>query len=359
MLDDSLLDDQARLADLDRVSGGCLRAAASAGAQVRSTTELADEAGVPRLAGARPRALVLVTRPGVGPAVVRLLVALLTTECPVPVVVAPAVPVWAGALDVVVAHTDDPDDIVLAESVDRARRRGASIVVTAPPDGPVAAAAAGTFLLPPRVRVAGEFSYPRALAAGLIVLDTLGLLRTDLRSLADELDREAERDGTVFESFVNPAKSIALRVADRVPLLCGLDEPATAVAEHASEALARFAGVVAAVGGYPQVFSRTVLHRAAVRATSGEDMFADPEDHVGGPRVLLLSVERDQVAEAINRRAQAVLPGADVVSAGEETTGTAAVHAAVLAQRLEMAAIYLGLATGALGGTGRDAPLVG
>ncbi|HKR52073.1 MAG TPA: hypothetical protein VJT72_21330, partial [Pseudonocardiaceae bacterium] len=60
--DDDLLDDPGRLEVTD--TGGLLRAAATAGAQVRSTASAAEEAGLGRLAGERPRALVLLTRPG-------------------------------------------------------------------------------------------------------------------------------------------------------------------------------------------------------------------------------------------------------------------------------------------------------
>lgn len=358
VLDDSLLDDPDRLAIADGDAGGCLRAAASAGAQVRATAEAAAESSLGALAGTRPRALVLVSRPGVGPSVHRLLAALLGPACPVPLVVGEAVPSWVGALDVVFAHTDDPWDVVLAESVDRACRRGASVLLTAPPDGPVAAAAArDTVLLPPRVGVPVGFAFPRALAAGLLLLDALGLLRTDLAGLADELDKEAERDRAGFESFVNPAKSLALRVAGRTPLLCGLDRVATAVAGRAADALGGFAGVVAGAADYPQVAGLPVLHRAAVRATSGEDIFADPDDAEAGLlRVLLLAVADGPEADATRLAAVDMLDGADLLTV-EETTGGAAVRAAVLALRLELMAVYLGLATGALGGPGRYAPV--
>jgi hypothetical protein len=359
MLDDSLLDDPVRLAAVDGESGGCLRAAASAGAQVRATAEFAAESAIRDLDGIRPRAIILVNRPGVGPAVNRLLVALLGLECPVPVVVTEAAPIWTGPLDVVVAHTDDPGDLILAESVHRAGRRGAHIVLTAPQDGPVAAAAAGgAVLLPERVPVPAGFAFPRALAAGLLVLDRLGLLRTSIDVLADELDREAEQDHAAYESFVNPAKSLALRLADRTPLVCGLDRVATAVADHAVDMLGAFAGVVAGAADYAQVQSRTVLHRSAVRSTSGGDIFADPDETQSGLlRVLLLAVANDAQSEATHLAANDMLSGADLLAPGEETKGGSAVRAAVLALRFELTAVYLGLATGALGGPGRYASL--
>jgi hypothetical protein len=300
----------------------------------------------------------MVTRPGVAPAIAQLLLALLPPNCAVPIVLSEDVPSWVGPLDVLLVHSDDPGDHALAASIDRARRFGATLVVTAVDEGPVAAAAAGALLLPPRIDLPPGFGYPRALAAGLIVLDALGLLRTDVLNLADELDREAERDHANFESFVNPAKSLALRVADRTPLLCGLDPVAAAVAWHAAEVLAGFAGIVASHGGYPQVCSRRVLYRSAIGASAGTDIFADPDDVVpGGPRALLLSITDDPQAIADRMAAIDDLPGADLLQPAEETTGGAAVRAAVLALRFEMASVYLGLASGMLGGSGRYEPV--
>lgn len=361
VLDDSLLDDPARLSEHDHE--GLLRAGAAAGAQVRSTAEAAVDAHLDDLLDVRPRALVLVNRPGVGPDVARLLVALLGPSCPVPVVVADAAPSWVGALDVVLAHTEDAGDHMLAESVDRASRRGARVVLTAPEDGPVAAAAAGhAALLPPRVPVPPGFCFTRALTAGLLVVRALGLLRTDTEVLADELDVEAERDHPVHESFVNPAKSIALRFAERTPLLWGLDDVATAVAARAAATLAGFGGVVCDAAGYQQAATRTALHRAALRASSGADIFADPDEQpLEGAgtrlRVQLLAVRQGPEAQAAKQAALDALPGADLMEPADEVSGGDAVCAAMLALRFELAALYLGLAAGTLGGPGSIAPV--
>jgi hypothetical protein len=72
--DDELLDDPRRLEATD--SGGLLRAAATAGAQVRATAAAAQEAGLDQLGGQRPRALVLLTRPGAAPAAAPLATAI-------------------------------------------------------------------------------------------------------------------------------------------------------------------------------------------------------------------------------------------------------------------------------------------
>ncbi|MFE0110796.1 hypothetical protein ACFWX6_16785, partial [Amycolatopsis sp. NPDC059019] len=63
VLDDSLLDDPARLAEAD--SAGLLRAAAMAGAQVRATAEAAAELDQgQRLEHRRPRAHLRIDHPG-------------------------------------------------------------------------------------------------------------------------------------------------------------------------------------------------------------------------------------------------------------------------------------------------------
>jgi len=358
VFDDSLLDDSARIGDND--TAGWLRAAARAGAQVRATAEVAAELGVARMFEERPRALVLLTRPGVGTSVAKLSSALLGPGCPVPVVVADELPPWVGALDVVLAHTEDPGDAMLAESIYRAGRRGARVLLTAEPEGPVAASAAGhALLIPPRVPVPQGFGFARAFGGWLVALNALGLLRTDISLIADELDREAERDHPMHESFVNPAKSLALRIAERTPLLWGLDHPATAVAAHGAGMLACYAGVVSDVAGYPQALTKSVLHRRAVQSTSAEDLFADPDDEpTGQVRVLLLAVRQGQLAEMARRAAQETLPGADLLEPAEEVTGGDAVCAAMLALRFELAALYLGLAAGTLGGPGLYAPAV-
>ncbi|MEU3627974.1 hypothetical protein BS329_12725 [Amycolatopsis coloradensis] len=355
--DESLLDDPARLAEAD--TAGLLRAAAMAGAQVRATAEAAAELELSdRLDVGRPRSLVLIDRPGVSRTLTRLVAALLTPACPVPVVVAEVVPSWIGALDVVFAHTDDAGDRELAASLERAARFGATVVLSGPGEGPVAAAVAGKgVLLAPRIPVPPEMAFPRGLAAALLTANALGLLVADLEQLADHLDAEAEKDYLARDSFANPAKAMALKVAERQPLLWGLDPVAVAVGEHAAHAFAAHAALVCDVEDYRQALARPALRRAALSGSVDRDIFADPEEGVGStPRVLLLSVRTGPAAEAARYQAEDLLPGADVIAPAEEIETDEIVRAAVLALRFELAAVYLGLAVGSIGGAGRYTP---
>ncbi|MBK1785702.1 hypothetical protein [Prauserella cavernicola] len=358
-LDDTLLDDPARLNEAD--GAGLLRAAAMAGAQVRATIEAAAELELSdRLDIGRPRAVVLVVRPGVSRSVTAVLNALLAPACPVPVVISETVPSWIGALDVVLAHTDDPYDSDLAGSLERAARYGATVVLSAPPDGPVASSIAGRgLLIAPRVLVPPELAFARALTAGLLTANTLGLLVSDVEGLADRLDSEAERCHPGHETFVNPAKALALRIADHTPLLWGLDQVAVAAAQHASYALGAHAGIVSDAADFRQALARPALHRAVTRSGGERNIFADPDDfsaEAPPPRAFLLAVRTGQAADGARYRASEMLPSADLLAPADEISADDAGCAAVLALRFELAAVYLGLAAGTIGGAGRYTP---
>ncbi|GEL16951.1 SIS domain-containing protein [Pseudonocardia asaccharolytica] len=357
VLDDTLLVDPAALAAVD--TGGVLRSAATAGAQVRSVAHAAQEAGVADLGGHRPRALILLRRPGASAPAAAILAALLGATCPVPVVVAETAPSWIGPLDVVVAHTADPTDSELADAVGRAVQRGAEVVLSAPGAGPVASAGAGRVrLVEPRVPVAPGLDLPRALAVGLLTASALNLLGLPLDPrldpLADELDREAERNQPGHEPFMNPAKTLALRLAEHTPLLWGTDPPAAAVAVHAACALATHAGVVAHADDVARGATAVGLRRALDVAAARHDVFHDPFDDSPGAtappvRLVLLATGEEDPELVTLRRTGRAWPAADMLHPVDEivrgTRHAALLRAAVLASRFDIAAIYLGLAT--------------
>jgi hypothetical protein len=358
VLDDTLLGDPAALASAD--TAGVLRSAATAGAQVRSAAQAAAEAGVGELAGHRPRALVFLRRPGSSGAAAEIVGALLGSLCPVPVVVADVVPGWVGPLDVVLAHSADPTDTELAESVARAVNRGAEVVLSCPAEGPLASAGAGRArFVEPRIPVPPALDLPRALAVGLCVVSALGLwpggLDPALDPVADVLDAEAERNQPGHEPFMNPAKSMALRLAEHTPLLWGVDPPAAAVAGHGATALATHAGVVAHAADIAQGATATGLRRAVDLSDRGDDIFRDPFDDPGPDappvRVVLLATSEDDPGQVAARRTGRGWP-ADLAHPVDEvargTKDAALLRTAVLASRLDAAAIYLGLATRAI-----------
>ncbi|MFP5069609.1 SIS domain-containing protein [Pseudonocardia nantongensis] len=355
VLDDTLLADPGELTSRDTT--GVLRAAATAGAQVRSAVHAAGEAGLDRLRGHRPRALVLLRRPGVSGAVADLLTALLGDRCPVPVVRAERVPGWIGPLDVVLAHSTDPSDPVLAESVETATRRGAEVVLSAPDSGPVAQAGAGRVrLVEPRIPLPEGLGFAQALTVALSAVSELELLSPTggLEPLAEVLDAEAERCQPGHEPFVNPAKSLALRLAERTPLLWGVDPAAAAVAAHGATALATHAGIVAHADDLGQAGTLAGLRVAVDLAERETDIFRDPFDDPAPdaalpPRLVLFGTGEEDPQQVSRRTLGREWPNADLAHPVEEvprgTPDAVLLRAGVLALRADIAAVYLGLAT--------------
>ena len=366
MFDDSLLGDARALAEVD--TGGALRSAATAGAQVRSTAHSAAEAGVGELAGGRPRALVLLRRPGVSGSAAELLRALLGPVSPIPVLTSETVPGWIGPLDVVVAHTADRDDIELAESVQLAVGRGSEVVLSAPADGPVASAGAGRArLVEPRIPVPPGLDLATALALGLTVVAALDLAGTALSPLldplADQLDAEAERNQPGHEPFMNPAKSLAMRLAEHVPLLWGTDPLATAVAEHAATALALHAGLVAQGSAMGQAATAAALVRELDRGARDSDIFRDPFDDTGGVeglplRLILIATGEEDPGQVTLRITGRGWPASDLAHPVDEvprgTRHAGLLRAGLLAARFDVAAVYLGLATRTIQPAGQE-----
>ncbi|MEU8898429.1 tobH protein [Nocardia sp. NPDC048505] len=382
------LDDAASLEAAD--TGGALRSAASGGAQVRATAAAVGEDVLARLAGLRPRSVVLVCGSGRAARAAGLLIAALGDRAGLPIVSATTLPPWVGPLDVVLVAGDDAGDPRLIDSVDRAVRRGAEVVVAAPLEGPLRAAAAGrAAILEPRVQVLAHNRMLRFLAAGIAVLRLVDPSRTanavpDLTALADVLDAEALRDGPHSDVFHNPAKTLAARMQERGIVLAGDSPAATELAAHGAEVLLQTAGRVSAAAGLSEAVA-ALPRLTAAAGNAGPDF--DPlfhDEELDGPapvqrvRVFVLSADPDQSAA---RRRIAVFGGgsglvdADLVSAevdllqatladpsvpaaakpddpGAERPGGSSGHGteleqlAVLSLRLEMAAAYLRLLGG-------------
>jgi hypothetical protein len=352
------LDDTESLLAADR--DGLLRAASTAGAQVRAAAAAADEGALDLVRGDdRPRTVIWVAGRGTAETAGAMLAATLGGGAGQPIVVAAETPPWVGALDVLIVAGDDPGDPALVGAAATGVRRGARVVVAAPFEGPLRDATAGRVaVLGPRLRVPDEFGLARYLAAGLAALQSVDpKLGMNLAELADELDAEALRNSASREVFTNPAKALVERMVRRNVVLAGDCAATLALARHGCSALLRIAHQVAAATGLAEAL--TALRAAA---PSG---FADPADalfhdeEIDGPvaermRVLALTLtaERTVVASRV-----AGLDDVDIVSAADVPDVTdvspAAVNAqraeqqlAILAVRLEMAAVYLRLVRG-------------
>ena len=329
--DETLLDDEGRRHAVDR--SDVLRSLAGAGAQVRRAVAIAAETDLGLVAGGeRPRAVHVAAvggAEGVG-TVLDLLTArtgpvLLTADGSGPL------PGWVGTLDLVVAvslsgRADGP-----VRQAREAARRGAHVLTIGAPDSPLAEAAhaARGVHLP----IEPGSGHSRAALWGMVARAVLAVAACGvvdvpgdvLGDVADRLDAQAEACRPDAEYFVNPAKTLALDLSSRVPVVLG-DGPVTGVAaRRASTMLARTARTPSTWGRLPDAAAQVLaclsgpFTGAASAPDGGRDVFADPYiDGPAGPELGLLllrdprptadgrpeEVERHNTAQSIADHAQ-------------------------------------------------------
>jgi len=263
--DDSRLDDEAALASADHV----LRPLAEAGARVRREVGAAAEAiehAVTRAEGdVRPRAVV-----AAGPDS-RLLRSVLEPWCPVPFVAwpGPSLPGWAGSLDLVVVLAPEGSDTGAASAVAEAVRRGCRVVVACPPKSVVAEHAVG------RDSTVLPTSPGDQLATAVVMLQFLDRLDlgpdSDPEAVAQALDDVAIACSPFRDLAVNPAKMLAIALADSTPLLWGGSVLAARAARRVAESIRRASGRTALAGVAEHLLP-------VLSATKPPDLFADPFD---------------------------------------------------------------------------------
>ncbi|MBQ1018405.1 SIS domain-containing protein [Micromonospora sp. D93] len=367
--DEALLDNPQALAEAD--PGGMLRHTASAGAQVRESAALAAEANLAVLADdGRPRAVVIA---GIGTAgrTGDVLATVAGPRCPVPIIGhrSAGVPGWVGAADVVIAVSASGRSPEALGAAEAAHRRGARLVAVGAPDSQlqsIAEQARAPFIPVPR-RAPARASLWALTVPVLLAARSLGLVKVneaDLAETAARLDADADRCRSAAESFVNPAKSLALGLAGSIPIVWGSSPLATVAARRFGDTLsanARYPVVTGALGeaGRGRV---GLLDGVFGGLAEGErDIFADrAEDDDGeGTRLRLVLLrdgglnaedDTDEPLAVEERRADAVQTLAerrgvrcDVVTA---EGGSALERLASLIAVPDFASIYLALAHG-------------
>jgi Bacterial phospho-glucose isomerase C-terminal SIS domain len=308
--DESRLDDEAVLAGLDLR----LRTLAESGSRVRREAGEAAAAIEEAVARARdlsrPRAVI-----AAGPDS-RLLRAVLEPSCPVPFVAwpSPALPGWAGSLDLVVVLAPDGSDTGTASAVAEAVRRGCQVVVACPPASLVADHAAGrwTTILPTATR--------DQLATAVVVLAYLDRVQlgpaTDAEEVAQALDEVAIGCSPRRDIAVNPAKMLAIALADTNPLVWGGTVLAARAARRVAESIRRASGRTALAGDAEHLLP--VLEAAPPR-----DVFDDPFAEAPPERRPMLLVLDDSAEEAVVREQRGrLLAAADARGIRVETVST-------------------------------------
>jgi len=355
-----LLDDPQALEDADQ--GGTLRLVAMGGARIRRAAALRE---LDPLAGhvldavaadGRPRALVLLGH-GTGATVAKLVSAVAGAGAGVPIlsVPGPALPGWIGPLDLVLVASTTGRSPEIAAALTEAGRRGCRVVVVAPPSSEL-----GQLAGPTRAVLLGMADESAPVWArlwsvtipALLAVEAAGILPAQsYEAAAAAADDAAVRFRPSQESFVNPAKEIALRCAAHPVAAWSAGPVATVAAGRLADQAALRAGRPVLHASLPDLGRGQLGLLDGSSATQAEaDLFHDPEfdePRAGGasPAFVLLSetgVEpRSAVVEAmVNERG---LPLTAVV-AEQQTTLERAAYLIALA---DFAACYLAIAVSA------------
>ncbi|WP_292678267.1 SIS domain-containing protein, partial [Nocardioides sp.] len=287
---------------------------------------------------ARPRAVI-----AAGPDS-RLLRAVLEPWCPVPFVAwpNPALPGWAGSLDLVVVLAPDGSDVGTASAVAEGVRRGCQVVVACPPSSMVAEHAAGRWstILPTE---AGD-----PLATAVVMLSYLDQVSlgpaADAEQVAQALDDVAIASSPHRDLAVNPAKMLAIALADTNPLVWGGSVLAARAARRVAESVRRASGRTALAGDAEHLLP-------VIEAARPRDVFDDPfADSLGSPSELrpMLLVLDDGAEEPVVReqrgrlQAAAAARGVRVETVVAEAPTEVARYASLLLSGT-YAAAYLGI----------------
>ena len=285
--DESRLDEETALGAADLR----LRTLAESGARVRreageSTSAIAE--AVANTQSGRPRAVI-----AAGPDS-RLLRAVLEPWCPVPFVAwpGPALPGWAGGLDLVVVLAPDGDGTGTASAVAEAVRRGCQVVVACPAGSLVAEHAAGRWstILPTVTR--------DQLATAVVVLAYLHQVdlgpSAEPDQVAEALDAVAIACSPLRDIAVNPAKMLAIALADANPVVWGGSTLAARAARRVAESIRRTSGRSALAGDAEHLLP-------VIEATRARDVFDDPFAEGGGDLRPVLVVLDDGADDPVVR----------------------------------------------------------
>ncbi|TCC45684.1 hypothetical protein E0H75_28565 [Kribbella capetownensis] len=335
--DDSRLDDPAALQATDHL----LRRLAMAGARVRAELEAAEEAlSKVDTDGFRPRAVLAAGRDA------RLVRAVLEPVCPVPFVAwpGPGLPGWAGPLDLVIVLGGVGPDSDAESAASEAERRGTGLMVACPPDSPVARASAGA-----RHAIRLPSQSDDQLASAVAVLQGLHQMElgpvVDAKSVASILDDVAIECSPNTDVASNPAKDLALVLADALPLVWGGSVLAARAARRVVEAIRLASGrpALAADAG----------HLLPVLNQPPRDLFADPFDKAEELRPALVILDDGTDDPGVTEHRHKLEDKAarhDVrVNVVTQAEGTDIARYAALSQHGRYAAAYLGIGLGRYG----------
>jgi glucose/mannose-6-phosphate isomerase len=351
------LDEPAALEAAD--PSGLLRQVACAAADVRTALRAAQETDLgPVLTAGRPRAVVVCGMGGSGiPG--EVLTAVCGAGCAVQVTALHdyQLPGWVGAADLVLAVSSSGTAEETLAVAAEAARRGAVLVAIGEPSSPLATVAEHARAPFVPIARAGRL---RASLWGLsvpllVIAERLGLAEigaVGFEAAAATLERISHLCRPDSESFVNPAKSLALDLDGTLPLIWGTSPLTAVAATRFASQLNEDAKYPAVPGTLPEAHHNQVVAFDGPFApwpATGPVNYAEEQPRPPVPlRLVMLADSHEHPQVTRRRKASAELAG----QRGIEVTELAAEgeqpleRLASLVQLTDYAAVYLGIAGG-------------
>lgn len=313
MIDDTILDDSARLSAAD--PSDMLAAVASSGAQMRRSVDVADHDLLAKIAeDGKPRALVVAGMGGSGVSGdVLTAVAGPSSSLPISVERTHHLPGWVSPIDMVIAVSCSGGTEETLTVADEASRRGARLVTIGAAGSPlemISNKTAGAVHL----AIDAQGRMPRAslwtIATPLLmVANALGIAEitdTDFQTTANIMDAISVENGVNVPAGQNQAKTLGLELAESLPMLWGTGSIGRAATGRFMAQLAENSKLPAIHGGLPEVGHNQIVTFDGLLATASNDIFRDRVDD-GLQRALHLVLMRDDAEhEAVTKRVNVI-----------------------------------------------------
>jgi glucose/mannose-6-phosphate isomerase len=352
------LDDLALLEAAD--PGGVLRQVASAAAQVRTSARATAETDLGRVISAgRPRSIVVTGMGGSG--VAGDVLAAVCGPGSASLVVAQhdyQLPGWVGAADLVVAVSCSGTTEETLSATEEAVRRGCPLLAVGGADSPLAQIAeqARAPFIPVEPVGMPRFTLWGLAVPLMIIADRLGVAdvpAAGLEAAAADLERVSHLCRPDSESFVNPAKTLALELAGTLPMIWASSPLTGVAATRFACQLNENAKYPALTGVLPEANHNQVVVFDGPFAPwpAGGQVVLDEEKDPRPPVPLRLIILRDrqehpQVARRCEVSAELAARRGIEVSELAADGDTPLQRLVSLIQLIDYATVYLGIAIG-------------
>jgi glucose/mannose-6-phosphate isomerase len=329
-----------------------LRQVATSAAQLRTAARTTQEADLDEvLADGRPRSIVVTGMGGSGVAG-DVLAALCGPGCPVPVLAVHdyQLPAWVGAADLVIAVSCSGSTEETIAAASAGVRRGCRLIGVGGEGSQLAMIAQQARAPFIGVQSAGT---PRSTLWGLsaplmVIAGRLGLLELPAdgyEAAAAELEQVSHVCRPGSDSFVNPAKSLALELSGTLPMIWGTSRLAGVAAYRFACQLSENAKYPAVTGVLPEANHNQVVAFDGPFAVGLDGIGDDPAVPL---RLVLLrdSQEHPQVTRRREESARLAAERGIGVTELAAAAGGPLQRLASLIQLIDYATVYLAIALG-------------